>query len=182
MVFIYLFVFSMVGTTASVLAEPMGATATGKSTQWRPVQLPQLVDKKIKSTLGMKVWWWCTDIVMTNTEGVSTQSSILLNNRWCCLDKIDEILFLMCGATSKGENRKYKGPVILVVTFIVYLATILTSHSVSSQQNMYNVIFFIFYSNCWQLQNNFVIKVYVSVAIPNSTTRECLHDFVGKLH
>lgn len=76
MVFIYLFVFSMVGTTASVPAEPMGATATGKSTQWRLVQLPQLVDKKIKSTLGMKVWWWCTDIVMTNTEGVSTQSSI----------------------------------------------------------------------------------------------------------
>lgn len=33
MVFIYLFVFSMVGTTASVPAEPMGATATGKSTQ-----------------------------------------------------------------------------------------------------------------------------------------------------
>lgn len=142
MVFIYLFVFSMMGTTASVLPEPMGATATGKSTQWRLVQLPQLVDKKIKSTLGMKVWWWCTDIVMTNTEGVSTQSSILLNNRWCCLDKIDEILFLMCGAACKGENSKYKGPVILVVTFVVYLATILTSHSVSSQQNMYNVIFF----------------------------------------
>lgn len=33
MVFIHLFVFSMIGTTASVLPEPMGATASGKSTQ-----------------------------------------------------------------------------------------------------------------------------------------------------
>lgn len=55
MVFIYLFVFSMMGIMASILPEPMGATATGKSTQWRLVQLPQLVDKKVKSTSGVKV-------------------------------------------------------------------------------------------------------------------------------